>query len=86
MLDKVWDKVVAPIFKHLNAVCGLDQLKMEGWATLASITTAHSRAEEWQLDQLFCRPFLESLLLGRGGGEAGGAREGRTGGLWEDGG
>ena len=58
-LDKVWDRVVQPLVKSMGSVCGVDRLKIHGWAILDAVTSKPSvNAENWSLDRLLSTKYL----------------------------
>jgi hypothetical protein len=64
-LDKVWEKVVAPILGCYTGVRGVDRLKSHGWAILAAITSSKSTTAEWSLDRLLAPRYLNGEAFGR---------------------
>jgi len=58
-LDKVWDRVACPLAKSLGSVCGVDRLKIHGWAILDAITSKSALStEKWSLDRLLSTKYL----------------------------
>ncbi len=64
-LDKTWEKVVGPMLKSFISICGVDRLKVHGWAMLDAITS--QRESTWTLDRLLSPRYLsgEAFLEGK---------------------
>ena len=58
-LDKTWSRVVRPMIKSLGTVCGVDRLKIHGWAILEFITAVPpANPPSWTIDRLLSIRYL----------------------------
>ena len=64
-LDKVWERVVRPLVKRLTSVCGVDELKLHGWAILEAIVRPEEpgATRTWSLDRLCSTRYLSGEVF-----------------------
>ena len=60
-LDKTWDKVVGPMLKSFAEICGVDRLKIHGWAIFDAITLQNDLP--WNINRLLSPKYLTGEIF-----------------------